>query len=87
MWQAQACLRTWQHAKIVAHAARPALQLHGSMQPAVPRPCSPAAYLQCAPQFVTDRHGRLVVLGEGAHAVVYHGRLQGCDVAVKVSRV
>ena len=44
--------------------------------------CSPPP-----PQFVTDNHGRLVVLGEGAHAVVYHGRLQGCDVAVKVGPI
>lgn len=36
------------------------------------------------PQLLTDAGGRLVELGEGAMAVVYLGRLQGLEVAVKV---
>jgi hypothetical protein len=35
-------------------------------------------------QLITDAEGRPVELGEGAHAVVYLGRLQGEEVAVKV---
>lgn len=36
------------------------------------------------PQFVTDASGQPLELGKGAQAVVYQGRLQGYDVAVKV---
>ncbi len=35
-------------------------------------------------QFVTDKYGEFVVLGEGGHAVVYLGCLPGLMVAVKV---
>lgn len=49
-----------------------------------PIPHAPTAPPTRRPQFVVDATGRLVVLGEGAQAVVYLGRLQGCDIAVKV---
>lgn len=40
-----------------------------------------------AVQFLTNAQGSFVVLGEGAHAVVYEARLQGTPVAAKASRV
>lgn len=53
-------------------------------------PCCPAGFLACpnpAPptlQFVTDAWGDFIVLGEGSTCVVYLGRLQGFEVALKV---
>lgn len=38
-------------------------------------------------EFVADADGQLVELGEGGHAVVYLARLQGVEVAVKVTEL